>query len=161
MRWLLALVITGTVGCSTVSPLLQTRSSPEEVAGAMLDAIARRDRGELQALVVSEQEFRNHVWPSLPAARPERNLPWSYVWSDLRQKSEAMLERTLSRHGGRRYELVTVSFDDRTDYGSYRVHHDARLAVRDESGAVQDIRVSGSMIEHAGAWKIFSYVINN
>ncbi len=56
----------------------------------------------LRDLALNEIEFREQVWPELPAARPERNLPFSYVWGDLRQKSDANLERTLARHGGRR-----------------------------------------------------------
>ena len=58
---------------------------------------SRRDRARLDALALSEQEFRDHVWPDLPAARPERNLPFSYVWGDLHQKSNISLARDAAR----------------------------------------------------------------
>jgi hypothetical protein len=99
------------------------------------------------------------VWPGLPAARPERNLPWSYVWMDLQQKSDAMLTRTLKEHGGRLYSLESVRFDgESTDHGSYRVRRETVLTVRAGPGALLDLRVIGSMIEGDGGWKVFSYV---
>jgi hypothetical protein len=97
----------------------------------------------------------------LPAARPERNLPFSYVWGDLRQKSAQALAAVISREGGRRYELVGVRFAADTDYETYRVHRDATLLVRDRSGMEFDLRVCGSMLEQDGAWKVFSYVIGD
>jgi len=108
---------------------------------------------------LNEQEFRDHVWPELPAARPERNLPFSYVWGDLRQKSETLLTRTVQEQGGRRYTLVGVRFDgESTTYPSYVVHRQTVLRARDESGGEVDLRVFGSSLQKDGSWKVFSYV---
>jgi hypothetical protein len=148
------------LGCGA-PPLVNAQRSAEGVASAVLDALARRDRAQLETLALNEAEFRDHVWADLPAARPERNLPLSYVWGDLHQKSTASLTQTLDTHGGRRYELLGVDFEDRTDYGAYRVHRTATLRVRDASGQAQMIRVCGSMIERDGAWKVFSYLVDD
>jgi hypothetical protein len=113
----------------------------------------------LEALALNETEFRDHVWPQLPASRQERNLPFSYVWGELRQKSAQTLTGVLSREGGKRYELIGVRFADQSDYHTYRVHSEATLRVRDASGTELDLRVCGSMLEQDGAWKVFSYVI--
>ena len=126
----------------------------------MLGAVERRDRAALEVLAVSEWEFRDHVWPQLPAARPERNLPFSYVWLDLKQKSATSLNRTLATHGGRRYTLVDVTFSGQTDYADYRVHREAVFVVRDATGAQMSLRVCGSMLEKDGGWKVFSYVVD-
>jgi len=147
--------------CSRVPPLANTRASANDVAIAVLDGLARGDRGGLEALAVSETEFRDQVWPQLPAARPERNLPFSYVWGDLRQKSAGALNNTLVRVGGQRYELVSVSFSGRTDYDTYTVHREATFRVRESAGEQTDLRVCGSMIEKDGAWKVFSYVVDD
>jgi hypothetical protein len=149
-----------TAACSRVPPLANTHPSAMSLASAVLGALERRDRGALEALALSEQEFRDHVWPQLPAARPERNLPFSYVWLDLKQKSESALARTLAAHGGRRYALVDVTFSGRTDYADYRVHREATLVLRDAAGAQESLRVCGSMLEKDGAWKVFSYVVD-
>lgn len=128
---------------------------------AVLDALAHRDRPRLNALALSEQEFRAHVWPDLPAARPERNLPFSYVWGDLRQKSTLGLANVVAEHGGKRHLLQHVTFAGVTPYGHYTVHRDARLDVVDASGKSQSLRVCGSFLEKDGSWKVFSYAIND
>ena len=146
--------------CSRVPPLANTSASPEALASAVLDAFSRRDKARLDALAVSEQEFRDHVWPDLPAARPERNLPFSYVWGDLHQKSNISLAETLSAQGGKRHTLQRVMFAEMTSYAHYTVHRDATFAVLDDSGAPQTLRVCGSFLEKNGAWKVFSYVVD-
>jgi hypothetical protein len=129
------------------------------LASALLDALARQDRAALLELALTETEFRDHVWPELPASRPERNLPFSYVWGDLRQKSAQSLGAVMSREGGKRYELIDIRFTAVTDYRTYRVHREATFRVRDSDGREDDLRVCGSMIEQDGAWKVFSYVV--
>ena len=147
-------------GCSRVPPLANTSASSEALAGAVLDALARHDRARLDALAVSEQEFRDHVWPDLPAARPERNLPFSYVWGDLHQKSNLSLARTLQKYGGERHTLRGVTFTGATPYAHYTVHRDASFAVAGAGGITQTIRVCGSFLEKDGTWKVFSYVVD-
>ena len=154
---LVALVCTS---CGSAPPLRNTHATPDALAAAVLAAVEQRDQATLEGLALSEQEFRDHVWPQLPASRPERNLPFSYVWGDLRQKSEAGLDTAMAEHGGRDYELVGVEFDDETDYTDYRVHRDAAFRVRDKGGTVTTVRLCGSMIEMEGAWKVFSYVVD-
>lgn len=155
------LAIAASAACSRVPPLAHTHPSAASLGSAVLDALARGDRATLEALALSETEFRDHVWPQLPAARPERNLPFSYVWGDLRQKSAQTLSRVMAREGGNRYELIDVQFAGETDYRTYRVHRESTLHVRDASGAELDIRVCGSMLEQDGAWKVFSYAISD
>ena len=154
-----ALALAASVACSRVPPLGHTHPSPASLASAVLDALARRDRATLEALALSETEFRDHVWPQLPTSRPERNLPFSFVWGDLRQKSGQTLSSVMLREGGKRYDLLVIRFAGHTDYQTYRVHREATLRVRDRDGKEQDLRVCGSMFELDGAWKVFSYVI--
>jgi len=127
-----------------------------------MGAVERRDTTALRGLALNEQEFREHVWPELPASRPERNLPFSYVWGDLHQKSEAGLQNTLARHGGRHYTLIAVTFRGETSrYPTYTVYGETVLQVRDERGTAADLRVFGSSVEKDGAWKVFSYVVDD
>jgi len=150
------------LSCSSVPPLGNAKTSAPELAESVLAALASRDRAALQQLTLTEQEFRDHAWPDLPAAQPERNLPFSYVWGDLRQKSEVSLGETLSEHGGRHLRLRNVRFEGETTlYDTYLVHRETVLTVVDESGMEQDLRLFGSMIEKDGAWKIFSYVVHD
>jgi hypothetical protein len=161
MRCFVLVAVVLSAACSSVPPLQNTRVSAEQVAAAVLDALARTDRPALEALALNDAEFRAHVWPELPASRPERNLPYSYVWGDLHQKSQIGLSQTLAAHGGVRYELISVRFGGQTKYPSAVVHRAAIMRVRDTSGAERELRVSGSMIEKDGAWKVFSYVVDD
>lgn len=144
-------------------PLVPSFDSPEAIARTVLELVADGDVDGLRALALTEQEFRSNVWPELPAARPERNLPFSYVWGDLRQKSEAGLSSVLARYRGHRLELVAVRFGGRTPYTSYVVHREAVFSVRDPAtdGPLEEVRMCGSLIEQAGRWKVFSYVVDN
>lgn len=146
--------------CANTPPLANSRASAEAVATAVLAALAGKDRAALEALALDEAEFRAHVWPELPAAKTDRNLPFSYVWGDLAQKSRNTLSGTLATHGGVRYELRRVSFAGQTKYPSYIVHRETTLHIRDASGVERPLRVYGSMIEKDGAWKVFSFVVD-
>lgn len=149
----------GLVGCAPAVPLADTWSSAEEAATAVLQALGERDRARLMRLSLNEAEFREHVWPELPAARPERNLPFGYVWSDLRQKSEASLAATLANHGGRQYRFKEVRFaGETTRYQSYAVHREGIVRVTLPDGSEEELKLFGSMFEKDGRWKIFSYV---
>lgn len=161
LRLLLFLSTTLAACGPRVTPLAHTAESPEALARAVLGAFAAGDRGALDGLALSESEFRDHVWPELPAARPERNLPFSYVWGDLRQKSEASLVATLDAFERRKAELVAVRFGEVTRSTSYTVHRDAVFVVRGPDGATEDLRVCGSFLEKDGRWKVFSYVASD
>jgi len=154
-------LVTALAACGRVPPLVDTYPGAESLAEAVLEALARKDRSALEGMALSEREVRDHVWPELPASRPERNLPFSYVWGDLHQKSLGALSETLARHGGRRYDLVRVTFNGQTDYQSFRVHREAAFHIRDTAGQEQTIRVCGSFIERDGAWKVFSFVVDD
>lgn len=131
------------------------------MARAVLDGFAAGDADRLRRLALSEREFRERVWPELPASRPERNLPFSYAWGDLKQKSDGSLSTLLARYRGHRLELVGVRFGAATAYKSFVVHRDTVLTVKEPAaGSSEDVRVCGSLIEHDGRWKVFSYVVD-
>jgi hypothetical protein len=142
-------------------PLAYTVDSPEALGREVLDALSRRDRARLDELALSEEEFRDVVWPQLPASRPERGWPFDYVWGDLHQKSVGYLGATLEGLGGQRLELIGIRFTgETTDYAAFLVHEDSILDVRTPAGETRRIRAFGSMIEHDGRVKVFSYVVD-
>jgi hypothetical protein len=161
-RLLLAVVVTGAAACGPApAPLTYTFDSPEALAAAVLDNLARRDAAGLQALAVTEAEFRARVWPELPVSRPERNVPVEYAWGDLAQKSRASLRETLAQHGGRRYRLRRVEFlGGTTRYESFEVARKAQLVVRGADGTEEPIRLFGSILRAGGEHKVFSYVVD-
>lgn len=138
-----------------------TFGSPKAVAEAVVAALDRRDAAALEAMAVSEAEFRRVVWPRQPAARPERNIPWEYAWRDLAAKSQVQLRGRLSEWRTGAGQVVDVTFDgETTDYGSYRVMRKSRITLRDAGGQRTSVRLFGSIIEQRGHFKVFSYVVD-
>jgi hypothetical protein len=158
---LLAALLSPACGRAKAAPLEYTFASPADLARAMLVALGAKDRPTLEALAVSEREFRERVWPELPSSRPERNLPVEYVWGDLFQKSQGHLRQTLGQHGGRRYVLIDIEFlGETTPYTTFDVSRKAQLRVRDERGEELVIRLFGSVLRSGSEYKIFSYVVD-
>jgi hypothetical protein len=161
MRVLVIAVLTWSIGgCLSAPPFANAQPSRHALALSVLDALARRDVETLRALALNEAEFQTHVWPGLPAARPERNLPFSYVWGDLHQKSEASLQALAAAHGGRRYELIELRFSGQPQrYPGYQIHRDPVFVVG-QNGVPAELRLTGSVIEMKGSWKVFSYAVD-
>jgi len=140
------------------APLAHTFASPEALAAAVAEGLERRDTDGLLSLALSEEEFRAHVWPHLPASRAERGVPFGLVWGQLYAKSRAYLQQTLVEFGGRRPEIVEVRFrGDVSNYGRIQVRRDAEVVVRDE-GRRRTVRLFGSVVARDGRYKLFSYV---
>ena len=148
---------------SRPEPLSGALESPDAVAEAVLEAMAARDAERLARLVLSEGEFRDHVWPYLPVSRPEVNMPFDVMWGMLRQNSQAYLRQTLAALDGEPpLEVRGVRFAGETStYGDVRVHRDAELVVGAPDGSERVVRLFGSLIEQNGAWKVFSYVADD
>ncbi|MGE4054251.1 MAG: hypothetical protein AB7F99_05575 [Vicinamibacterales bacterium] len=148
-------------GCSRAS-VEHTEASVDALAQAVLEAIERRDMDRLEALALNEAEFLEVVWPELPAARPERNLPADFVWNDLRMKSNYSLGQTLNRYAAMSpLTLVDVRFDrETTPYDTYLVHREAVLIVKGRDGIEQELRLFGSVFEQDGRYKVFSYSVD-
>ena len=162
MRSLAPVLLIAVLAACGPSALINVHTTAEGVARAILDAVARKDWETLRVFAVTEQEFRVHIWPSLPAARPERNLPFSYIWGDLRQKSETSLAGMLAARGGQRYDLVSVAFGKSpTDYAGFRIYREPLLTVRTSDGSVEELRLTGSFLQKDGVWKVFSYLADD
>ena len=144
---------------ASAAPLPGSAETPEAMARLALERIASGDREGLLALALTGAEFREAVYPELPASRPERNTSADYLWRGLRQKSRNALAFTLDRYAGAPLELLAVGFlGETTDYGAYRVHRKTALTVRAPDGKKSVVRVFGSLIERGGEYKIFSFV---
>jgi hypothetical protein len=156
---LLLAAVLGATGCGgRTPPLAHTHPNARALAAAVLDALHSQDASRLRDLALDEREFRDQVWRELPAARPERNVPFSYAWGELRLKSAHALNARLAEHGGRAYELLRVEHGETTKYDTFVVHRDNVLIVRTADGVEQPLHLYGSTIEKGGTFKVFSYV---
>ena len=143
------------------APLANTFGTPEALAGAVLHALAARDRAHLESLALSEEEFREHVWPELPVSRPERNVPIEYAWGQMKQQSDASLGSALQRYGGRTLRFVRIAFvGETTQYTSFVVMRESEIVATDESGRDLVLQLFGSVMQKDGRYKLFSFVVD-
>jgi hypothetical protein len=156
----LALMASGCARAGRSIPLAPAFETKDAAVDALLRAVTSRDHAALETLVLSESEFRKYVWPSLPASNPDVGMPLAYLWADTALKNAAYLAQLLADHGGRDYRLISVSFaGETTDYGAFRVHRETTIDVRGPAGP-QTLKLFGSMIESAGRWKVYSFVVD-
>lgn len=168
--WAGVLLFLALAGCAAIRPqagtaqpaLQHSYSSIEELAGAVLGMVARNDRAALLEHDLTEQEYRLIVWPQLPISRQESwHRRYDFVWNQHEVKSRAGLDTMLSRHGGNTFMLISVRCAGGVrEYGTYRIHGDVRLRVRDQDGQPRDVNVFGSILEQNNRYKIVSYNIH-
>ena len=158
---LLSMLVAGCGRSVEPTPLAQTFESPEALAREVLGAIERNDVDTLRRLPLTEQEFRQHVWPQLPASRTQGNVPFDFVWDQLHQRSDLYLRQTVDRYGGHRLDLIGVDFQgDTTEYDGFVVRRETSLRVKDEQGRESSVRLFGSVLEQDARYKLFSFVSN-
>ncbi|HEX6165036.1 MAG TPA: hypothetical protein VFZ31_16830 [Vicinamibacterales bacterium] len=145
----------------SAAPLAHTFESPEALARAVLDGLGKRDATALRSLALSESEFRDHVWPELPASRPERNVPFEYAWGQMKQRSEGSLGETLARYGGKPLRFVRTRFTgDTTAYQSFTVMRESEIIAADETGRELILQLYGSAMLKDSRYKLYSFVVD-
>ena len=142
-------------------PLSHTFETPEALAQAVLDRLGRADVEGLRALALSEQEFKDHVWPELDTSRPERNVPFEYAWGQLKQRSDGFLANTVGRYAGRPLKFLRTSYrGETTQYKSFMVMRESEVIAADETGKELVLQLFGSAMLKDGRYKVFSYVVD-
>jgi hypothetical protein len=125
-----------------------------------LSALESSDEASLRAIAITKYEFERNVWPKLPASEPGSNLSSEWVWNQYALKNESSLSRLLRRFGGKQYEFAGFEFRGETrDYGEFLLHTEAVLRVA-ENGEEKRVRLIGSVIEEAGQFKIYGFVVD-
>jgi hypothetical protein len=140
-------------GCT----LANTQDSLDALGLRFLEVLARGEREELATLVVQKEEFAECVYPTLPASQPGSNLSVDFIWDQSYLRNQGGLARTMD-YAGRKYEYVGLRIVDGTkDYGTFTIHRDGRIQVKDETGKELELNLFGSVIESGGRFKIYSF----
>jgi hypothetical protein len=136
-----------------------TFASPEALAEAFLLGLEARDRSRLEALALSPEEFRLEVFPEMPVYG---NVPPDFAWGQLEGRNRHGLATVLARQGGRPWELEGIDFPGgRTVYQTFTVHREPVLHLRGRAtGERREMVLFGSLLEHEGRYKLFSFNID-
>jgi len=139
-------------------PLVAAASSPEEFARRFLDALDNNDRDAALALAITREEFDRYVWPELPVAEPERNVPAGFIWNTTNMRGLVRLGSAFASLGGHRMVLEEIRFTGGVEeYETYRIHRNSQLVLTDEEGERKILRLFGSVLELDGQFKIYSF----
>lgn len=131
-------------------------SSEWELAQRVLRALEERDAGALQALRVTESEYKEHVFPEFPEAKG--TIPADFHWFHLNVRSWNGIEEAVRRYGGLRFELLDVlPAKGVTKYATYELWNKVELVVGLPDGSIDQIRVFGSLVHMDGVWKILGF----
>ncbi len=126
----------------------------------LLDATSRDDVAALRELRITKDEFCRYVWPELPGSKVP-NVSCDFAWDQATLRSLSGLTRVLDQHRGRKYEFVALRFPGAAEHhDSIVVHKAPAVSVRDETGALHEVRISGSILEMDGQYKLFSFVVD-
>lgn len=151
-----ALACTACTDASARVPVANTYESPQALAEAVLDAVAMNDPAALHALRVTREEYERHLWPEMPDAAD--GVPFGFVWGLNQSRSRRSVRKVLEEFGGRRFELVSITFSEEPEtYSSYTLHYGANLVVRRvPDGRVGRLKVMDVVLEMDGRWKLMN-----
>lgn len=137
--------------------------SADELARGVAQGLAANDREALDRFRISREEYMAVVWPELPVSKIEQWKSQSgFVWSQHAAKSDAGLRMIIARFGGKTLTVRSVTCKTPAqEYATFKLHVRPAVELVDQSGAKQVDPVFGTIIEHAGRFKVFSYSIKN
>lgn len=131
-------------------------SSEREIAGMVLQALEDRNEDALHALRITEDEYKDHVFPEFAEAKG--TIPAGFHWFHLDVRSHAGVQKSLARFGGVHLELLDVlPTRGITEYATYHLFNRVELVVRFPDGREEQVRIFGSLVHMDGVWKILSF----
>ena len=149
-------------GARAHPPLSGGTSSVDELLGRFVAALEANDGAALEALRVSEDEYRKIIMPGSvkPGQPPQKLSPAAdeYFWQSLNLKSLYGGRALLAGYSGRKYRIRNVTWlKGIDDYAWYRCYDRLELTMLDESGEEHMLN-TGSVAEVDGRFKFISFI---
>jgi len=144
-----------------VEDFSHTFATQRELFDAVAAAVSSGDADAMRRLAVTEEEFRDLVWPTLDVAKlPNSNFTWEFVWSQHQLKHDKCLLRTSHDLGGIDFDIIDVSFLGATsDHGIFKIHRDSEARIMRPDGTRESMQLFGSVLEtDDGRYKIYSFI---
>jgi|GEM_PF-1732291 len=137
-------------------------NSVEGLMNEALAAYAAGDTAALRGLLITKEEFDAYLYPEFgvhyPAARDTSAQARDFIWENHALTADKALRRSLRELGGRRMDLIAVSFGEAAKtFPSYILHEGTEVKVRLEDGGEADLLAFGSIVEMDGVYKLLSY----
>ena len=138
-------------------PFTGGAKSLEALGRAVCGALHGDTPDSLLRLCVSEEEFRDILWPEFPQSRPATGLRWDDAWPVLWGRLNGGSVSAVREHGSRVYTLLRVEQAAATTaYRNFKLHPGIVIVARDEEGRERRFDWIRSVAERKGRFKIYS-----
>lgn len=135
-------------------------SSPDDLVGRFVTALAANDRAAIERLRVDEREYRDVIMPgSVKPGRPPQIMPdrkSEYFWRHHNTLSVYSLDGVLKGYGGGSLRLRRVEYLRVEPFAWYTAYRDPILQLETATGEVVSLQL-GSIAEYRGRYKFISY----
>jgi len=153
-----ALSLTTPPGGNAGGRLENAAPSMEALAARVIEAMVQEDSQTLRGLALSEEGFRQYVWPELPVSDTRTNVSFDYVWKEVAYRSTMWMNRLTKDLSGRNVKLVRVLHRGKAfRYRSHCAWSDMMVVLSDESGQEREYPLFGTLIEMDRRFKVYSY----
>ncbi len=138
-------------------PLSNTYGSAEDLARAAIRAIEDSSEAGLQALQVSEQEYRNVIWLNLDA-KEIGGLGVDKAWGWVQRDGVKAVNRALYDWGGRKWELVeTRVLHEVRPRNRMNIIRGLAIVVEDKNGERETWDLLNVVVEMNGRYKVVAF----
>jgi hypothetical protein len=138
--------------------------SLDALVGHFMQALEKKDKDEMRALRVTENEYLEILLPgSVDAGKPLRQYDHhdqgsQYFWSILNTKSIFIEANLIATFGGEPLTLKSIKYRKGVkEYAAYKAYKQLSLFVERGDGTEDEVRI-GSVAELNGTYKFISYV---
>jgi hypothetical protein len=131
--------------------------SLDDLGRRVCRALHHDDLDSLAMLCVTEDEFRDILWPEFPQSRPATGLTWQDGWSSLSLRLRGGCRGAIADFGGSYYEFLRFEGPDSTArYRNFKLYSRLVLVARRDTGEIQRFTWLRSVAERRGLFKIYS-----
>ena len=139
-------------------PLENSKASEWDLCEEVLRALKEKDKKTLQALRITESEYKKYLFPEFPATRAGTDTNVDFHWEYLNVRSFRGMQDALDEFGGMDLELLDIITEGVDEYPTYHLLNKVRLKVRRKpDGEERVIRVFGSIVELDGQYKLLAF----
>jgi hypothetical protein len=137
-------------------------ASMEELLTRFLEAVRAKDRGALEELRFTEEEYRGVIIPGFVApGQPPKVVQEDaskYFYGSMNTRSFYHLANILRVHGGKQYRIRDYAFDKAVqEYAWFTAYPRLKITLVDEAGNEIGLQ-TGSIAEVDGRFKFTSYI---
>ena len=145
-------------GLPLVTRLEHGAESRDSLVRGLVEALRRRDTSAVARAFITRAEFARLYFPASALARPPYEIDPAFAWFQLSSESEKGVHKALGVLGGREAMYLASTCEAPPEaVAAVRLWSRCTVRLRSREGVETEVALFGSIIEHGGRFKFFSY----